>query len=251
MSFYLMKKYFQAPWSIKDILIVFSVIMAATIAAGAGMYIFDAKNYIEESKYRIFILFGIFLLQWLIIFVPLIAITVLKYKLKFRHFGFKKTGIWKILEFVIGGYVIYLGINIILTLIILYAGFKIPGYQLQEKILPVFGDGTVNLVVAGIILVLVAPVLEEIFFRGFLLRSLTNKIGAIYGTVFTAVIFAIFHMQWQSIIPIFILGLIINAMVIKTRSIWPGIYFHIFNNAIAFTLEILILKEVVPLDSVV
>jgi len=58
-------------------------------------------------------------------------------------------------------------------------------------------------------------------------------------------------MQWQSIIPIFILGLIINRIVINNKSIMPAICFHIFNNAIAFTIQILIIKDFIKFDEMI
>lgn len=246
-----MKKYFQAPWSTQDILIVFSATAVLIVGTVLGMELLDVRTYIEASPYRTFYLLGIFLLQWILILIPLLVLTLIKYKFKKEYFGFKKTGAWKIFKLVASGYLLFVGISFIITLIILYTGLKIPGYQLQEKVLPIFGDGLVSIIIAGIIIVLVAPPLEEIFFRGFLLRSLTNRVGIMYGSIFSAGIFAVFHMQWQSIIPIFILGLIINSLVLKSKSIWPAIYFHVFNNAIAFTFEVLIIKEVVPLETVV
>ncbi len=92
--------------------------------------------------------------------------------------------------------------------------------------------------------------MEEVFFRGFLLRAFSNKWGMIYGSIISAALFAILHMQPEVIIPIFILGLIINSIVIKSRSIIPAICFHAFNNAIAFTIEILILKDIIAIEEI-
>lgn len=246
-----MKKYFQAPWSTNDIIVIFIISGLLIVGTLVGMDLLDVKSYVESSQYKNFYLLGIFLLQWILIFVPLLIYTLIKFKLKKKYFGFKKTGILKIIKLVASGYLLYLGITLIISLIILYTGIKIPGYQMQEKVLPVFGDGLYSIITAGVIIVLIAPFLEEMFFRGFLLRSLTNKIGIMYGSLLSAIIFAVFHMQWQSIIPIIILGLIINSIVLRSKSIWPAIYFHMFNNAIAFTFEVLLIKEVISFENIV
>lgn len=236
-----MKKYFQAPWSLKDLIMVFAIIGALLGISLVGMYIAKIESPIEV----------IFLLQWMLITAPLIIFTFKKYGFKWKHFGFRRIGAWKTIKLVVNGFLLYLGITFVISLIILYTNIKIPGYQMQEQILPLFGNDTSGIITAGIIIILLAPFLEELFFRGFLLRTLLNKVGIIYGSVLSALIFAAFHVQWQSIIPIFILGLIINSIVIKSRSIWPAIFFHIFNNAAAFTLQILILKEVISLENLV
>ncbi|MBT7736955.1 CPBP family intramembrane metalloprotease [Candidatus Peregrinibacteria bacterium] len=135
-------------------------------------------------------------------------------------------------------------------MLVLYTNLKIPGFQAQENIIPFFGESTSSIIVAGIVAIALAPVVEEIFFRGFLLRSLSNQWGTLAGNLITAGIFALFHMQWQNIIPIFILGIIINSITIRSKSIIPSIAFHAFNNAIAFILSVLIIKDVIPIENI-
>jgi membrane protease YdiL (CAAX protease family) len=233
-----MKNYFQAPWSKKDIVITmgsttFIIIMAAIVL-----------NYLKIN------VITALLIQWILIMTPLLLITK-KYKFKLIHFGFEKISIKQLIKHVLFGYLLFIGITIIINILILYAGIKIPGYQMQEKILPLLVNNTKELIIAGISIVLIAPVIEEIFFRGFLLRSLSNKIGIFWGSILSAGIFSIFHLQLQNIIPIFILALIMNSLVIKSKSIITSIAFHIFNNAIAFTIEVLFLKEIIKIDEII
>lgn len=232
-----MKKYFQAPWSIKDLLICASVSLLLFIGA------FLLSGFLKANP-GIMLNFSI---QWLILILPIAILTYKKYELKWQHFGFNKIGIWKAIKSAMGGYFLYLCITLIITTVIIYWGLKIPGYQIQKNILPLFGDDAFAITLAGLIIVLVAPVLEEILFRGFLLATLTNKIGVFLGSIISALIFSFLHFPWQSIIPIFILGLITNSLYLRTRSIWPTIIFHIINNAIAFTFAILIAKNVISL----
>ena len=243
-----MKKYFQAPWTFKQTIQILALtigLLALTIGAST---FFDTKNLLEDSTYRIFLIFGTFILQWIIILGPLIIITHKKHGNTFKTYGVKKVGALKTLGYIFGGYMKYIAIIMILSLLILYSNLKIPGFQAQENIIPIFGEDTFSIVIGGIIAIGIAPFVEEIFFRGFLLRAVTDKWGTIIGNISTAALFAVFHMQWQSIIPIFILGIIINSITIRSKSIIPAIGFHIFNNAIAFTLSILIIKDIIPIE---
>lgn len=242
-----MKKYFQAPWGFKDLIVISLFSGILLLAYVAGLYFFEIKNYLKDEDLKSFYLLGILILQWTALLLPLLIFTAKKYKLKWEHFGFNKTGILKTLGLVIGFYFLYIGITLIISLISIYNNVKIPGYQIQESVLPLFGTDILGLVIAGGAIILLAPLIEEILFRGFLLRTLVNKIGVMWGSIVSALIFAILHVPWQSIIPIFILGLILNSLVIRSKSLIPAIGFHVLNNAITFVIQILIEKGVISL----
>ena len=251
-----MKKYFQVAWSEKDVKIIISITLFLILLVAAPSVLLK-MGYLPEPPYyavikdNIFYKLGLLLIQEIIILAPLLIYTTKKYGFKWKKFGFEKVGIFKTIFSVFGGYIAYLGITILITTFIVFTNIKIPGYQIQENIFEIFGDKNLELIITGIIVIVIAPIVEEIFFRGFLLRFFVDKTGVFYGSVVSALIFAVFHLQWQSIIPIFILGLIINHMVIKHKSIVPAIIFHVINNGIAFTLQILILKDVIRIDNII
>lgn len=245
-----MKKYFQAPFSLKDVIIVLMTLSFLLTGAFIGIKFTGIKEALNKSSYKSYYFSIMFLIQWIIMLTPLFILTFRKYKFTLEGFGFSKVKILQILKLVLSGYLLYLGISFIVNLIIIYTGIKIPGFQIQEKLLPILGENTLSLIIAGILIVLVAPILEEIFFRGFLLRTLVNKWGIVLGSIISSALFAVLHLQFGSIIPIFILGLIINWMVIRSKSILPSIFFHVFNNAIAFTIELLILKEIIKIEEI-
>lgn len=241
-----MKKYFQAPWNAQDLAIIAgSIIILALAVTGVG-YIFRSNFEHGQLGSLYFLVF--FFLQWLVIFTPLLILTQKKYKLGWSKFGFAKYSLWKSIGLIIAAYFLNLAINIIISMIVIYGNIKIPGYEMQESVFKLFGGDLASIILSGVIVILIAPLVEEIFFRGFLLRALANRAGNALGSIITALIFALLHFPWQSIIPVFILGLIINSLVIRTKSIWPAIGFHIFNNSIAFTILLLLEKGIIPLE---
>lgn len=246
-----MRKYFQAPWKIKEVLWILLISSVLLFLAAITLFFSSFGEVIDKSSNKSFYFLGIFLIQWLIILLPLAIVTLKNHKFKWKNFGFRKVKILKALGLILSGYLMFLGITFIVSIIIVFFNVKIPGYQIQREIIPLFGTGITSLIIAGVMIVIIAPIVEEIFFRGFLLRSLSNKVGLIYGSIISASIFAIFHLQLQNIIPIFILGLIINSIVIKSKSLWPAIGFHIFNNTLVFIIEILLLKDVISLDKLI
>lgn len=82
-------------------------------------------------------------------------------------------------------------------------------------------------------LALVTPFSEEVLFRGFVLRGLLARIGAGPAIVSTALVFSALHLDTGTIIPIFLTGLALGWLNVKTGSLWPCIAAHAGQNAIA------------------
>ena len=78
--------------------------------------------------------------------------------------------------------------------------------------------------------VVVAPVTEEIIFRGYLYPVTKRFIGRWPATIFGAMIFAVIHHNAQALIPLFILGVLLTLAYEFTGSIWAPIGFHAFFN---------------------
>lgn len=86
----------------------------------------------------------------------------------------------------------------------------------------------------------VAPVTEELLFRRILLPGLIRNYGPWKGIVWSALFFAIFHLNpWQGI-GAFIIGLLLGYIYYKTRDIWICMFLHAVNNAFSFLMTILL-----------
>lgn len=81
--------------------------------------------------------------------------------------------------------------------------------------------------------VLLAPVAEEIFFRGFLYGGLRARIGVIGAMLASTLFFTALHFSIDAFIPIFVLGLFLAWLYEKTGSLYPGIILHAANNGVA------------------
>ncbi len=78
--------------------------------------------------------------------------------------------------------------------------------------------------------VVVAPIAEEVFFRGLLLRGYLARYSVTTAMLGTAVLFAIFHLNpWQAIVA-FPLGVAYAWLVLITGSLLPGIMSHAMVN---------------------
>jgi hypothetical protein len=88
------------------------------------------------------------------------------------------------------------------------------------------------LLVGGAIL---APLVEEIFFRGFVFAGLRQRWNWQKAALISAGLFALVHFVPTSVIPIFILGFIFALLYQASGSIWPAILMHMLTNTLALS----------------
>lgn len=177
-------------------------------------------------------------LQVFILFFPLYIFVIKKYQATFIDFGFERTSIKKLIAYVLGTYIFYFILTAVISTYLYSNQVELPGYKPQVSHLPLFGTDIIGFVGATFFVVFLAPVLEEIFFRGFVYRVLVKTWSIWFGSIMSAVLFALFHFEFQSFIPLLLLGFILNFNYQKTGSLWTAIFFHSLNNAIALGMEV-------------
>jgi membrane protease YdiL (CAAX protease family) len=82
----------------------------------------------------------------------------------------------------------------------------------------------------GVGAVLMAPLAEELLFRGFLFGLLRRRVGPGVAMVATSAFFALFHLQPEVMLPIFLVGLVLNWIYLRTGSLAYPILFHLLFN---------------------
>jgi uncharacterized protein len=84
---------------------------------------------------------------------------------------------------------------------------------------------------------LIAPIAEEIFFRGFLFPVLRARVGVAWGVLVTAALFSVVHALGspvEALVVLFVLGAGLCLLYLRTGSLLPCIGLHALNNAISF-----------------
>lgn len=93
-----------------------------------------------------------------------------------------------------------------------------------------------ELVMGFVALVIIAPIVEEMIFRGLMLPAYSRQFGIIPAAFATSVLFGAVHWQLNVGIITFVMGLLLSWLYYTTRSLWPAIMFHSLKNLIAFVL---------------
>ena len=84
--------------------------------------------------------------------------------------------------------------------------------------------------------VVIAPVFEELLFRGMLLPALARRYGAATATLVISVVFASIHGHVPSLVPLFILSVSLCLAYIGTGSLASSIIMHAVFNGVTVTL---------------
>ena len=116
-----------------------------------------------------------------------------------------------------------------------------PGFLLMEKIFNFFGysvmssmeDATMGSVTLSMIIcaVIVAPVVEEFVYRGFVLFS-TKRFGKGYAIMISALLFGVMHENIPQSVFACMVGVVLGYVAIE-YSIWWSVLLHIINNGLS------------------
>jgi len=103
----------------------------------------------------------------------------------------------------------------------------------QQAIVNDFPHSVLGAAMFLLVAVVMAPVFEEIVFRGFLFRGLANSWGWVWGALASAAIFGAAHLQLDVFLPLAALGFVLAWAYKKTGSLWTCITMHALFNLIA------------------
>src|SRR5215211_6743749 len=99
-------------------------------------------------------------------------------------------------------------------------------------------DSLSALIGYGVLLAFVAPLAEELFFRGFVFGVLRERISVVAGALATGIVFGLVHVAGSPIETVgvlVILGVLLCLLYEKSGSLLPCIALHAVNNAISFS----------------
>ncbi|TLS37243.1 CPBP family intramembrane glutamic endopeptidase [Pseudalkalibacillus caeni] len=89
-----------------------------------------------------------------------------------------------------------------------------------------------GIIIELVTIVLIAPFVEEILFRGILLHKLSAKLSLKTSVVISSLIFAALHMN-EGFVGQFMGGILLAIFYIETKNLWVSIACHSLNNLIA------------------
>ena len=120
-----------------------------------------------------------------------------------------------------------------------YATYVVPGVEMQaelQAILKALDTTTMGLILKVIAVAILAPLIEEILFRGYLQTALAERMNHHVAIWLAALIFAIIHLQPMAIPALMILGAAFGYIYHRTGSLKTCIVLHMLNNGLALAI---------------
>jgi membrane protease YdiL (CAAX protease family) len=151
-----------------------------------------------------------------------------------EHFGLRPTRFWPAVGWAA------LGIVSFYIAVAIYTAVVQP--DVEQSVAQDLGaeQGTFGMIAAGFMVVCIAPVAEEFFFRGFFYRALRSRYSVLAAAGIDGLLFGVIHYDFTGadalliLPPLAVLGFMFCLVYERTGSIYPVIALHALNNAIAF-----------------
>jgi len=224
----------------------FFLIIVFPIISYFAMPLSTTTSYIEtipesfETIFEILILLTqLLFVMGLFILVPIIwyhLVNKLSLKEMFSRLKLRKEGIDIAILWGIIAVIVAFGIIFVTGVFVEYFGYDLTDSSNITDLELYFSLPSIFL------LLIIQPVGEEIFFRGFLLEKINFFTGEKIAIIATGILFGIAHLTYGKIYPAImtaILGMIFGYIVIKTKNLYSAIIAHILFNVTSFTLYLL------------
>ena len=167
-----------------------------------------------------------------IIFIPW---KLVKQKTTREELGLRGLPTWTDLLLAPIGFVVTVVLSMALTAVMMALFPSIDWQQVQQV---GYDRGSLykigDFLLAFSCLVVLAPICEEIIFRGWLYGKLRFRMPAVPAILITSVLFGIMHGQWNVGVTVFAMSIGMCVMRELTGTIWGGVLLHMIKNGIAF-----------------
>ncbi|MBO8169186.1 MAG: CPBP family intramembrane metalloprotease [Thermoanaerobacteraceae bacterium] len=225
----------KVPWNILDSLLALAVISG--ISLGAGSVVLPLLNTligVSPENIRVQFFAGS-IVQTALIFLVICYYVLVKYNGSFKHVGYVPKPLadtlWTALKWGVGIFLAVFLSGIVVERLV-------PGPQEMQPFakLVLEADSTSELILPFVIAVIIAPLGEETFFRGFLYPAFRQRVGIAGGLAATGLIFGIMHFDLVRLLPLSIGGAGLAWLYEKTGTIYAPVMAHGIWNGIMLLL---------------
>lgn len=224
------------PWNLLDVAMMMVVALAAMLlfgtAIGVGLSIAGIPVPQAMSPLLIKVVLGAQFLAYVVVLLFMYHLVTRYYR---RGFSEAVRLRWP----AGGAWIRYLLLGVGIAVLVQLASLVLP----VPKSLPIdryFQDRT-SAYLMSLFGIAIAPLVEELFYRGFLYPALARHVGMVASVTLTAAAFALMHgsqlaLAWAPLLILFFVGLAFTIARVLTGSVVPAIFLHVGYNASIFAL---------------
>ena len=219
-------------WGIADIFRVSIIVIFSGYAlSAAGVVIFRQVQFDMGVNLRMIL--STFFID-MIAGAAILYFIMVKYREKLSSLGITFADSYKNILSGITAYIFILPILIVILVLSMLFLDKI-GYKAPPQ--PVFDmffeeKRSSVIIFLTIFISVLGPIIEEIFFRGFLYSAVKKRFGVIAGVLLSGALFSILHANITGFLSIMILGVLMAFLYEATGSLVTSISVHILHNSI-------------------
>lgn len=158
---------------------------------------------------------------------------VRRHKVSLETLGLTRLPTWSDIGLAPLAFIAYILLTTITMAVVVAVIAGFPADQVQDTGFKAFGSRLDNML-AFVTLVVLAPIAEEVLFRGYLYGKLKRYVPGIIAAIATSLLFAAVHLQWNVAVDVFVLSLVLCGLRSLTGSIWAGVLVHMIKNALAY-----------------
>jgi membrane protease YdiL (CAAX protease family) len=126
---------------------------------------------------------------------------------------------------------------------LVYLPFRLLGIDLdvseEARRLTGLAEGP-GLALLGLFVILGAPLVEELFFRGLLQGALVRRFGPRWGVGGAALAFGVMHYQPVQLLGLVAIGVVLGVLALRAGRLGPALVAHVAFNAAAFTVLVIV-----------
>ena len=216
------------PWGIPAI----AAVLAIPVALFASSFLVDAPDDLTTGEIVVVLVTNLVFKDAL--FIGLVAaFAVWRYRLGWQGLGLRPfdRSLWWLPVVAAAAALVTV---IVYGYILLGLGFDAP----EQTAVQALFDSNIALPLTGFALVIMTPLSEEIFFRGFIFPGLIRPLGLAGAMLATGVLFGAVHITGSDTVaialPFSAIGALFCWLYYRTGSLWPSIITHLLFNSVGF-----------------
>jgi uncharacterized protein len=226
-------------WNGWDVLLIAALafvsmlVLQLVVLVGAQLLIYPHESLADVAQKPILLLISQFF-----IYIPIILCMVLLVGGKY-HAPFWKAIHWNWPQGRWAYLALLLGAVMLIVLSLLQAVLPMPKDTPFEHLF----DRPRDAYLLALLATTVGPLMEELFFRGFMYPVLERRMGAVWAVVLTALPFGLLHLQqygwaWAAGFIIFLVGVVCGAVRAATKSVASSFLVHVGYNGMQMLIAI-------------
>jgi hypothetical protein len=210
--------------------VIGSIIVLIPIIVIAGVIAGDTDLGSDETALAVVL--GVSALLEVVLLVAVVLFAVVKYKVPWGAIGLRmpQKGSWWLPLALLGG-----------ALVLSWAYFAVVaalGAEPQGNFPDDVFDSLPLVILAGVLILGLAPFMEETFFRGFLFGGLRGRWGTFLAALGSGFLFSLAHIDPLLYIPFTAVGMLFAWGYVYSGSILASVIAHFLFNAISFGLAV-------------